>query len=304
VSLLTILAASILPTTQCTASSTFTTTTNNNNIEKNDHRHRYTQTTTTAFQFPNLQQLTQSLTNPKSATPTTTSIQQEDELLNAITESGSTKRLDNSQNIQTLIEQLEASPSIPRPGIASEIMGRWRLLYTTNVETVSLIQRKAADATKFNIYQDITLRDNEDNDEDPTLIVSQVVKFSPPFELVVDALASTSFYPLPELSDRQTDGTILGLNILGVSTIGKDAAEDDTRPDARINFVFDEGNFELGNEGGFKMPYPVPFRSQLFREAVKGWIDVTYLSERVRVSRGNKGTTFVLVKEEEEDVTS
>ena len=52
------------------------------------------------------------------------------------------------------------------------------------------------------------------------------------------------------------------------------------------------------------MPYPVPFRSQLFREAVKGWIDVTYLSERVRVSRGNKGTTFVLVKEEEEDVTS
>jgi len=99
VSLLTILAASILPTTQCTASSAFTTTTNNNNnIEKNDHGHRYTQTTTTAFQFPNLQQLTQSLTNPKSATPTTTSIQQEDELLNAITESGSTKRLDNSQN--------------------------------------------------------------------------------------------------------------------------------------------------------------------------------------------------------------
>jgi hypothetical protein len=31
---------------------------------------------------------------------------------------------------------------------------------------------------------------------------------------------------------------------------------------------------------------------------VKGWIDVTYLSERVRISRGNKGTTFILKKEE------
>ncbi|CAN0409849.1 unnamed protein product, partial [Hapterophycus canaliculatus] len=27
---------------------------------------------------------------------------------------------------------------------------------------------------------------------------------------------------------------------------------------------------------------------------VKGWIDVTYLSERLRIARGNKGTLFVL----------
>lgn len=245
----------------------------------------------TAFQFPTFQQLTQSITNP-SFPSSYGNPQLEDELLTTIT-NNSNKRLDNSSTIQTLIERLESTPSIPCPSVAPEVMGRWRLLYTTNSDTASPIQRKAVDATKFNIYQDITLRE-----EDTTLIVSQIVRFGPSFRLIVDALASTSLYPLPELSSRTTDGRILGLNVLGVSTIGDDALESQDRPDARINFVFDEGFFEWGDR--LRVPYPVPFRSRFFREAVKGWIDVTYLSGRVRVSRGNKGTTFVLVKEEEE----
>jgi hypothetical protein len=36
----------------------------------------------------------------------------------------------------------------------------------------------------------------------------------------------------------------------------------------------------------------VPFR--LLGNEAKGWLDTTYLSERLRVSRGNKGTTFIL----------
>ena len=74
-----------------------------------------------------------------------------------------------------------------------------------------------------------------------------------------------------------------------------EAKENEERPDARISFVFDEGNFELGS--GFTVPYPVPFRLPLIRDAVKGWIDITYMSDRLRISRGNKGTTFVLIKE-------
>ena len=46
-------------------------------------------------------------------------------------------------------------------------------------------------------------------------------------------------------------------------------------------------------------PTPVPFRSPWSRDAVKGWIDLTYLSPRLGIARGNKGTTFVLAKEEE-----
>ena len=199
----------------------------------------------------------------------------EDQLLDALQNVGRLD-IDNSQDINALVLALEESPSsIPQPAIANEIYGRWRLLYTTNAETASPIQRKAVDTSKFPIYQDIVV--NEKNQ----LVVSQVVKFSDSAELCVDALASTSAYPLPELTEREGTGKILGLNILGVSLVGKEAEPDESRPDSRINFVFDEGNFSFGTN--FKLPYPVPFRSPLFRDAVKGWIDITFLSDRMRI---------------------
>uniref|UniRef100_A0A7S2PCC9 Plastid lipid-associated protein/fibrillin conserved domain-containing protein n=1 Tax=Leptocylindrus danicus TaxID=163516 RepID=A0A7S2PCC9_9STRA len=220
----------------------------------------------------------------------------EDALLQSI-QNNDNRLLDKNKddaNINDLIQQLEATPCIPEPSIAPEIYGRWKLISTTNVNTSSPIQRTAVDAEKYSIYQDIKVNDNNQ------LIVSQVVKFGDKAQLCVDALASTSAYPLPELTERQGTGKILGLNLLGVSLVGNEAKEDqENNPNARIKFVFDEGNFDLFN-GGLKIPYPVPFRLPLLRDAVKGWIDITYMSERVRISRGNKGTTFILVKEGEE----
>lgn len=212
----------------------------------------------------------------------------EDQLLEAIAQ---TDRLSTSEEIDGIISQLERSDkTLARPSIAPQIYGRWRLLHTSNAATASPIQRKAVDASKFSIYQDITLK----NEGDKVLVVSQVVKFSETNELRVDALASTSAYPLEELTDRKSTGKVLGLNVLGVSLVGEEAAPDPSRPDSRIDFVFDEGNFQFGD---LKIPYPVPFRLPLFRDWVKGWIDITYLSDRMRISRGNKGTTFVLLKE-------
>uniref|UniRef100_A0A2N9IST9 Plastid lipid-associated protein/fibrillin conserved domain-containing protein n=1 Tax=Fagus sylvatica TaxID=28930 RepID=A0A2N9IST9_FAGSY len=48
-----------------------------------------------------------------------------------------------------------------------------------------------------------------------------------------------------------------------------------------------------------EVPYPVPFR--LLGDEAKGWLDTTYLSPSgdLRISRGNKGTTFVLQKKTE-----
>lgn len=232
-------------------------------------------------------------------------IELEDRLLAAIESNGQDNRLGNSETISSLVSQLEASSlSIPRPAIAPQIYGRWRLLQTTNADTASPIQRKAVDTTKFDIFQDIVFADSDDdNDENSSnkrLLVRQIVKFNDQNELSVDALASTSAYPLPELVDREGTGKILGLNILGVSLVGKEAEEDPSRPDARVKFVFDEGKFNLFG-GSLVVPYPVPFRNPLFRDAVKGWIDVTYLSDRIRISRGNKGTTFVLKKVVDEE---
>ena len=211
----------------------------------------------------------------------------ENQLLKAIDELGDS-RLANDARVTELVALLENTKSIPVPAIADEVYGRWRLIHTNNAKTASPIQRKAVDSSKFAIYQDIVFNEKKQ------LVVSQVVKFSKTAELKVDALASTSAYPLEELTERKGDGKILGLNILGVSKVGDEAEEDKDRPDSRINFVFDEGNFELGD---LKIPYPVPFRLPFLRDAVKGWIDITYMSDRMRISRGNKGTTFVLVKD-------
>jgi len=222
-------------------------------------------------------------------------IELENQLLGTI--NSNSKRLDNSVEINSIVEQLEQSKwGIAEPAISSQVKGRWKLLHTNNAETASPIQRKAVDASKYNIYQDIVLRNDNDNTE--RLIVSQVVKFGDKAQLAVDALASTSQYPLEELTSRQGTGKILGINVLGVSKVGDEAEEDVNRPNSRIDFVFDEGIFDFD---GFKIPYPVPFRLPIFRDAVKGWIDITYLSDRIRISRGNKGTTFVLLKEDKID---
>ncbi|KAJ4970655.1 hypothetical protein NE237_003754 [Protea cynaroides] len=63
----------------------------------------------------------------------------------------------------------------------------------------------------------------------------------------------------------------------------------------RILFQFDRAAFSF-RFLPFKVPYPVPFR--LLGDEAKGWLDTTYLSHsgNIRISRGNKGTTFVLQK--------
>ncbi|KAM3324472.1 putative plastid-lipid-associated protein 12, chloroplastic [Capsicum chacoense] len=66
----------------------------------------------------------------------------------------------------------------------------------------------------------------------------------------------------------------------------------------RILFQFDRAAFSF-KFLPFKVPYPVPFR--LLGDEAKGWLDTTYLSPsgNLRISRGNKGTTFVLQRETE-----
>ena len=218
---------------------------------------------------------------------TTLATEIEDDLINSIQ-----KRLSDDVEVNNFVQKLENIQSIPEPAVASEVYGRWKLLATTNVNTSSPIQRTAVNAQKYSIYQDINIVDEN------KLVISQVVEFgSAGRKLCVDALASTSAFPLKELTEREGSGKILGLNILGVSLTGEEAKEDPNRPNSRINFVFDEGNFDFG---GFKIPYPVPFRLPFLRDAVKGWIDITYMSDRLRISRGNKGTTFILLKQNSE----
>ena len=153
--------------------------------------------------------------NPKS--PGIQRIQLEEQLLKTIKLNN---RLDNSDEISNLVSRLESSGwSIPQPAIAPQVIGKWKLVHTNNAEIASPIQRKAVDSSAFDIYQDIILKDVEGDDgyTKQQLVISQIVKFGLGTQLCVDALASTSKYPLAELTERKGSGKILGMNILGVS---------------------------------------------------------------------------------------
>ena len=70
------------------------------------------------------------------------------------------------------------------------------------------------------------------------------------------------------------------------------AALTDAAQPERLTFRFDRGSIRVG---GLSLPYPVPFK-YIGDEAV-GYIDTVWLSERCRLSVGNKGTTFGFVRE-------
>ena len=70
------------------------------------------------------------------------------------------------------------------------------------------------------------------------------------------------------------------------------------RDEQSFYYRFSNGFFDV-NGGEFKFPYPVPFD---FIESVrpgqtKGWFQTTYLDENLRVSVGQKGSKFILMRE-------
>ena len=63
----------------------------------------------------------------------------------------------------------------------------------------------------------------------------------------------------------------------------------------RIGLLFDEGYLAARN--GVRVPYPVPFRA--LGDEARGWLDTSFLGETLRISTGNKGTRFVLQRQEQ-----
>uniref|UniRef100_A0ACD5ULT9 Uncharacterized protein n=1 Tax=Avena sativa TaxID=4498 RepID=A0ACD5ULT9_AVESA len=105
-----------------------------------------------------------------------------------------------------------------------------------------------------------------------------------------------SFRVFQEVYLRTDDPRVV--NVVKFSeTVGELAvqAEATIKDGKRILFRFDQAAFTF-KFLPFKVPYPVPFR--LLGDEAKGWLDTTYLSRsgNIRISRGNKGTTFVLQK--------
>lgn len=183
------------------------------------------------------------------------------------------------------VAELERSGrGVKAPTASPLIEGRWRLLYTSRPGSASPIQRTFTGVDSFSIFQEILFQ----GEDVPR--VNNVVEFGAAGTLKVEAEASTDARPLPGFTPRSGAGLPFG--IMGVSSTAPPAEKD-----MRIDFQFDKAAFRF-KALPFAIPYPVPFK--LLCDERKGWLDVTYMSPdgKFRLSRGNKGTLFVLVKED------
>ncbi|GAX78326.1 hypothetical protein CEUSTIGMA_g5768.t1 [Chlamydomonas eustigma] len=188
------------------------------------------------------------------------------------------------EELAAAVQILEADGGLRDVTVAEKglLDGRWRLLFTSRPGTASPIQNTFTGVDSFSVFQDVDL-----SGEQPT--ISNVVDFGSKIGyLKVQALASTDTRPLEGFTPRQG---------AGIPLFGKSFTYPAATDNSRVDFQFDNAAFHF-KALPFTIPYPVPFR--LLGDETKGWLDVTYMSPdgNFRLSRGNKGTLFILVKEE------
>ena len=104
---------------------------------------------------------------------------------------------------------------------------------------------------------------------------------------------------LDESSGRQRVNNVVDLSPRAVIAI--EAALDGKPEPDTLGFRFTGGRVLLRAlwNGTLSLPYPVPF--DLLGDNARGWLKTQYLSPTLRLSRGNKGSLFVLVPESEPD---
>ena len=196
-----------------------------------------------------------------------------------------TKGLDKTK-LQSVVARLEQTMVDENTIERTELLcGRWKLLctYKEDVDVVEFFDVKSWQRYLFekgpspvqslvlgntstveNVYQVL-----EDPKEAPNAKWQNVAKFTFEFN-----------------GERKDVELIIEADIEGV------------RDEQSFFYRFSNGYFDV-NRGELKLPYPVPFD---FIESVrpgqtKGWFQTTYLDEELRVSVGQKGSKFILMRE-------
>lgn len=198
---------------------------------------------------------------------------------------GRTASVEVQREIEQLIGILEDAGSAQKRD-DDVLEGVWRLLYTsTPGNTASPIQRSLTGFDGVAIFQVIDLKRPSFLGNGLPTVSNTVVFGEGQSRLRVTALASTLSRPLVE--PRVGDG-----NIFGLFPFGKSVTKPARNPQERIDFAFQEAQFEFSQPFSFSIPYPVPFK--LLGDEAKGYIDNTFFSSGFRIARGNKGTIFLL----------
>jgi PAP_fibrillin len=197
------------------------------------------------------------------------------------------------QAIASIIARIEDLNPTPQPLSAPALLaGDWRLLYTTSQELLGIDRVPLAQLG--DIYQCVRLAGQQGSSKPTSKPTSNLIyniaeiKGLPYLDSLVSVVAS--FEPAQaEVGDS--------LSLSGLSQ-------------RRVNVKFNRGviglqrvlgyqspaqyieKLEAAEKIGFLQGFDFPINST----RQQGWLEITYLDEDLRISRGNQGSLFVLTK--------
>ncbi|EOD07545.1 hypothetical protein EMIHUDRAFT_238400 [Emiliania huxleyi CCMP1516] len=195
--------------------------------------------------------------------------------------SATTSRSELEDRLAELVS--ESGGGIPDPALSPMIEGDWELLYTTksSFDWRNPLGRRADGTTPGVEGWFAALSGGGES--------AAAASSSPIQRAVTSAFSVTQ--SIRGLQGGAARGRVEQLVRTPLGELRLNAAAT-ARPAAprRVSFAFDEGYFQT--EQGLRLPYPVPFK--LLGKEAEGWLDTEFLGDELRISTGNKGTTFVL----------